>query len=87
MCFLTLIQLITKLAKGREIHLKDLKNICKNLECRKQSCSLKKQFERKRHLAQPVAKGSYSNSCEIMGSGGMNKQAVYKRRAQLSGSG
>lgn len=53
-----------------EMHLRDFKNICRNLKCGKQSYSWRKQeSEGKRHLPQPVAKGPYSNSCEIMGSG------------------
>lgn len=59
-----------------EILPKDL-NIYRNLTCRKQSCSLRKQESgRKRHLAQPVAKGSYSDSCEIMGSGEMSRWCI-----------
>ena len=66
-----------------EMHLKDL-NICRNLKYRKQNCSLRKQeSERKRHLAQPVAKGCSSDSCET-GKWG-SEQVACKTRAQLSG--
>lgn len=64
-----------KVDKGRgEICLKDLKNICSNLKCRQQSCSLRKWVGGEE--VQPVARGCYSNSCEILGSGEVSRWYV-----------
>lgn len=45
----------------------------------------KRESERKRHLAQAGAKGSYSDSCEIMENGGVSRCRVKGERCRVAG--